>query len=553
MKYLNLFIAAMFLITNLQAAKENKVNSKIKHVTIFTSGAQIERSASFNINAGLSEIIFEGVSPYINNKSIQAKGLGNYIILDVQFRVKQPEPIPPHNEPLPPRIVRDIALLSDSISQLNFDLEDLTNKREFIMLEKKVLLGNKYMQGNVDTITELKFAMDYLRKQLSDINTTLMKIKREEFVLNKKRTKMQARLTKLQAYNSKVNPVKKPEGPKYQVVVSVQSKSAISGKMEITYMVNNAGWTPAYDIRANGVGQPIQLVYKANVYQNSGEEWKDAKLTLSTIMPNQNYTKPLLPVLYASYYIPNVYKSSRKLNRSYNSAPAEALSDSDIYAEEFKSAESAAAYTQANYTMTNVEYNIDLPYTIPSDGQYHMVAIQDNELNAEYFHYLVPKLDKQAFLVAKITEWGSLDLLPGAANIYFEGTYVGETSLNTNIMADTLELALGKDRGVFAERKKKDEKVQNQKLGKDAAKTITYSIKIKSNKLTSINLIVEDQMPISQNEEITIRPLDIGKAKFAETTGMLTWHMKLTPKSTKTLEFSYVIGYDKNKQLANVY
>jgi uncharacterized protein (TIGR02231 family) len=454
MKYLNLLIAAMFLMTNLQAANEKKVDSRIKHVTIFSSGAQIERSASFNINAGLSEIIFEGVSPYINTKSIQAKGLGDYIILDVQFRVKQPEPIPPHNEALPPRIVRDIALLSDSISQLNFDIEDLTNKREFIMLEKKVLLGNKYMQGNVDTITELKFAMDYLRKQLSDINTALMKIKREEFVLNKRRTKMQARLTKLQAYNSKVNPVKKPEGPKYQIVVSVQSKTAVSGKMEISYMVNNAGWTPSYDIRANGVGQPIRLVYKANVYQNSGEEWKDAKLTLSTIMPNQNYTKPFLPVMYANYYIPTVYNNRKQLKRSYSAAPAEAISDEILYKEDFESAKMAAAYTQANYTMTNVEYNIDLPYTIPSDGQYHMVAIQDNELDAEYLHYLVPKLDKQAFLVAKITEWGSLDLLPGAANIYFEGTYVGETNLNTNIMADTLELALGKDRGVLAERNK---------------------------------------------------------------------------------------------------
>jgi uncharacterized protein (TIGR02231 family) len=552
MKYLNLLIAAMFLMTNLQAANEKKVDSRIKHVTIFTSGAQIERSASFNINAGLSEIIFEGVSPYISTKSIQAKGLGNYIILDVQFRVKQPEPVAPHNQPLPPRIVKDIALLSDSISQLNFDIEDLTNKREFIMLEKKVLLGNKYMQGNVDTITELKFAMDYLRKQLSDINTALMKIKREEFVLNKRRTKMQARLTKLQAYNSKVNPVKKPEGPKYQIVVSVQSKTAVSGKMEISYMVNNAGWTPTYDIRANGVGQPIQLVYKANVYQNSGEEWKDAKLTLSTIMPNQNYTKPFLPVMYANYYIPTVYNNRKQLKRSYSAAPAEAISDEILYKEDFESAKMAAAYTQANYTMTNVEYNIDLPYTIPSDGQYHMVAIQDNELDAEYFHYLVPKLDKQAFLVAKITEWGSLDLLPGAANIYFEGTYVGETNLNTNIMSDTLELALGKDRGVLAERNTTDEKVQNQKLGKDAIKTISYSIKIKSNKLSGINLIVEDQVPISQNEDITIRPLDISKAKFAETTGMLTWKMKLSAKTTKTLEFSYVIGYDKNKQLANV-
>jgi len=553
MKSFNLLITALFMITNLYAAKEKKVNSKIDHVTVFTSGAQIERSGTFKLSAGLSEIIFEGVSPYINTKSLQARGFGKFIILDVQFRVKQPEPIPPNAEPLPPQIVRDIALLSDSISQIGFDIEDLTNKREFITLEKKVLLGNKYMQGNVDTITELEFAMDYLRKQLADINTTLMKIKREEFSLNKKRTRMQNRLSKLQSYNSRINPVKKPEGPKYQVVVSVQSKEAVSGKMEISYMVSNAGWSPAYDIRSEGVNQPIQLVYKANVYQNSGENWENAKLTLSTIMPSQNYTKPYLSILYANYFTPYNYGYAKQDKRLFNQ-PASKMNDATAdYEEVLSPALSAASFTQANHTMTNIEYDIDLPYTIPSDGQAHMVGIQDKKLETDYFHYLVPKLDRQAFLIAKITDWGSLYLLPGAANIYFEGTFVGETNLNTNSMADTLELALGKDRGVIAERKKEHEKIEKNKLGKDAMKTIAYSIKIKNNKVSDINLIVEDQVPVSQNEEIKIKPFEFGSAKYASSTGMLTLNIKMKANAKKELTFSYDIVYDKNKQLSSIY
>lgn len=553
MKSLNLFITAFFLITNLYAAKEKKVTSKIDHVTVFTSGAQIERSANFTTGVGLTKIIFEGVSPHINTKSLQARGFGKYIILDVQFRVKQPEPVPPSNEPLPPKIVGDIALLSDSISQLDFDIEELANKREFITLEKKVLLGNKYMQGDVDTITELEFAMNYLRKQLSDINNTLMKVKRREFVLNKKRARMQKRLNRLQLYNSIVNPVKQPEGPKYQVVVSIQSKAAVKGKMEISYMVGNAGWTPAYDIRANGIGQPIQLVYKANVHQNSGEDWKEVKLTLSTIAPDQNYAKPYLPVLYANYYTPSNYYDRKQYKRSSNKSSAEIAIGSDFNDGLYTNAQTVDEFTQANYTMTNIEYNIDLAYSIPSDGQAHMVAIQDNKLDANFFHYLVPRLDKQAFLIARIPDWGSLNLLPGAANIYFEGTYVGETSIHANTMTDTLELALGKDRGVIAERKKEDEKVEKEKLGKKAVKTIIYSIQIKNNRPAGINLIVEDQLPVSQNEEIVIKPVDTGKAKYAETTGMLTWKTKLPAKTTKMIDFSYVIGYDKDKQLSNVY
>ncbi len=553
MKSLNLLITVLFMITNMYAANEKKVNSKIDHVTVFSSGAQIARSTNFSVGTGLTQIIFEGISPHINTKSLQARGFGKFIILDVQFRVKQPEPVPPSDEPLPPKIVKHIALLSDSISHVNFEMEDLLNKKEFLSLEKKVFLGNKYMQGKVDTITELEFAMNYLRKQLADINNALMKIKRAEFVLNKKRTGMQRRLNKLQAYNSRVNAVKQPEGPKYQVAVTIQSKSAISGKMEISYMVSNAGWSPAYDIRANGVGQPIQLVYKANVHQKTGEDWKDARLTLSTIKPNQNYTKPILPVLYTNYYNAYKYDNHRHGKRSSNKAAAAMAMENNAYPDVYDPAQTAAAYTQSDYTMTNIEYNINLAYSIPSDGQSHMVAIQDSKLDAEFYHYLVPRLDKQAFLVAKITDWSSGYLLPGAANIYFEGTYVGETDLNTNTMADTLELALGKDRGVIAARKNKDEKLEKGVLGKNAIKTITYSIKIKSNKPADINLIVEDQIPVSQNEEIRIKPVDVGKAKYAESTGMLTWHTTMKAQTTMELEFSYGISYDKNKQLSNVY
>ncbi len=558
MKTIQFLIACLLISSITLANKEKTLKSKIKNVTVFLSTAQVQRTASLTIEAGLTELIFDGVSPYINTESIQAKGNGNFIILDVQYRIKQPEPIPPSNIVIPQKILQDIRLLSDSLSFINFDIDDLNNKKEVLELEKRVLLQNKFMQGNVDTIPELKQAMEYLRVQLNDINKELNVLKRENFKLTKISTRMSKRLTELNAYNKHVNPVK-PQKPKHQVVVTVSSEVSTGGNMTINYIVTNAGWTPEYDIRVNGTNKPVTLVYKANVYQNTGEDWKNVKLKLSTIIPNASNVKPLLPVLYLNYYNPYAYnsrddKARRGIALSAKS-DAPACADLSYSEQEYSPALTSADYTQIQQTMTNVEYDIKLPYSINSDGKYHKVAVKNYKLKAEYYHYLVPRVDKQAYLIAKVTDYSTLDLLPAEASIYFEGTYVGKTNINTSMMQDTMELALGTDRGIVVERKKSkdEEEMKYELIGNNVVKKITYNIKIKNNKLSATHIIIEDQIPVSQNEDIKIKTIKTADANYNELNGMLKWKIDLSSKATKNLKFSYNIEYNRNKQLANIF
>lgn len=548
-----LFIAIIFPFI-LNAENEKLVNSKVKNVTVFLNAAQVSRTGNFTIEQGITDLIFEGVSPYLNTKSIQVKGLGKYTIIDVQYRIKYPEPKLPETTVIPAKIIRDIKLLEDSISILNFDLEDVRTRTSNLKMEQNILLQNKLIQGNTDTIPELKLAMEYLRKQLVDINSELSKLKRQEFSLSKIYYAKQDRLTELKSYNSKVNPVK-TELPKYQIVVTVSADYVTEGNMNVEYLVNNAGWTPEYDIRADGIDKPITLVYKANVFQNSGENWENVKLRLSTVSPNENKSKPNLSVQYLNFIQYQIAEcaSSRQPMASYERLEKSVnnIKEDMAYAD-MPSAGYSYQYTQQQQTMTNIEYDIKLDYSIPSDGQYHKVAIQNQELKTEYFHYLVPRLDKQAFLIAKITDWGKYDLLSANANIYFEGTYVGETQINTSIMKDTMELSLGKDRSIFAERIKNIENVRNVLIGVNQIKTIEYNIKIKNNKTSICNLIIEDQMPVSQLKEIIVTPLETSKSEFNKTTGMMIWRTKINVGETKNFKFSFEIESDKNKTLANL-
>lgn len=543
------FLIAVTLSVTTFATNETVLKSAVKKVTVFLNSAQVYRSAEFSANTGITELIFEGVSPYIDTRTIQVSGKGEYTILDVQYRVKQPEIKDPQVYEIPAKIIKDIELLNDSLTLLDFDLENIANKRDVLNTERKILLANPFMQGNADTIPELILSMDYLRKQLNDINTSLNTLKKQEFVLLKQKTRMETRLSELSNYNAHVNPVV-IELPKHQVVVTIQSDLAVAGTISISYMVSNAGWTPAYDIRATAVGQPVKLIQKANVFQNTGEDWKNAKLKLSTITPNPKMIKPILPVFYIGYY--NPYTAYQQTDDKRKYSENERTVTCGTATTEF--ATDANALTSANYatplqTMTSVEYDIDLAYTIPSDGKTHIVAIGENELKAEFVHYLVPRLDKQAYLIAKITDFGGLDLLPAPASIYFEGTFVGETQINTSILSDTMEISLGVDRGLIVERKKAPDQEKNALIGSNVVKTVKYDLIIKSNKLINTTLIIEDQLPLSQDASIIIEKVDIGGANHDETNGMLTWRMKLSPKQTKTVTYTYTIEYDKNKSL----
>jgi uncharacterized protein (TIGR02231 family) len=547
------FTFVFFLTVAVFAGNENVVKSTISNVTVFPSSAQITRTANFTAGSGVSEIIFENVSSYVNTLSIQAKGKGNFTILDVQFRFKQPEIILSNQSyEIPTKILREISLLEDSIVFTNFDLNVLTDQISSLNYEKDILMNNPLVKGfGGDTITELKATMDYFRLKITDINSQLQKLSRQEYQTRRMLERMEVRLNELRAYNIQENPVVVPKSPIPQIVVTITSDLATSGSLEINYMVNSAGWTPTYDLRTTGIDQPVQLVYKANVWQSTGEDWNNAKLKLSTITPSANNVKPILPIYYLGYN--NYYRTETISmdNKKERSAAPSSVAYGGIAneSEDMIDADYSYNYTSVVQTMTNVEFEIKLNYTVPSDGQAHMIPIQSENIPTEYVYYIVPKLESQAFLIAKLTDWEKLDLLPGMANIYFDGTFIGETSINPSTLMDTLELALGRDRSLQIERKLAKSETTSKLIGSICTKTFNYEITIKNTKAVKTSIVVQDHIPVSTDEEIKVVMLNDGKSKYSKETGLLQWNEKIEASSTKKYSYSYSVEYDQNKPI----
>lgn len=542
-------------------------DSKIQKVTVFLSGAQIQREGTFLLQPGTSEVIFSGVSPHVDANSLQARGIGDFTIMDVKFDVLYPQPEKIETDPqkIPADVLRKMRVLTDSIEGVNYQLEEIRTKKEVRTLERQMLLNNGTVKGVGkvnDSIQLLKSAMDYFHIKMTEINMDLVQLKKKEDVYTKQLNKMETRLGELQNWSDKnqlkAEPVK---GPIYRIIVNVNADKPVKGKLEVAYLVNQAGWVPQYDIRAKDVNSPVELNYKAQVYQNSGEDWERVPLTLSSNNPYSRQQKPeLIPWYINAYAINEPYY--RQQERSYvdqmndvmkdraAAAAPSSMQEMQYKLEAEKPASLAQDFTVKTQNMINAEFEIKLPYSIKSNNQPHLVSVTKEDLKAQYFLALVPKLDKNAFLVANITNWDDLDLLPARANIYYDGTYVGQSYIDPSAMEDTLKLALGRDNNITAIRKKLKDKVKEKIIGDNKINEIAYEVNVRNAHAYPVDIIVEDQIPVSNLNDVKVEMIDKGRADLNTFNGFLKWKMKVKGATSEKISFAYSIKYDKNKQLS---
>ncbi|MBS1681399.1 MAG: mucoidy inhibitor MuiA family protein [Bacteroidetes bacterium] len=532
MKPISLFVLCLFAIPTL-AQTTQAVNSKIKNVTVFLNRAQVTRHAKAQLPAGKIDLIVGGLTSLLDPQSIQVAGKGNFIILGTSH---QQNYLSEFNMP------KSLKSLRDSLEDLQQQVQLEQSKKEILNKEEQMLASNQKIGGTNQNVTvaELKAMTDFYRSRLSDLVSSRMK-------QDEKIKKLNTRISKIQQQINTQNELYQRNTS--EIVISVSAESATSADLEINYVVNNAGWTPQYDIRAINTKSPIQLSYKANVFQSTGEEWKNVKLKLSTANPNQSGLKPELAAWYLDFYQP-VYKAlqGRVAGVQIQNAPAAMeLRKSDMVFKE--NAREISEYVTTVQTSVNTEFDIALPYTVSSANKPTVVDIRNYELKAEYNYSSAPKLDNDAFLLAKATGWEELNLLPGEANIFFEGTFTGKSFIDPNTVKDTLSLSLGCDKRIVVKREKLKELTSRKFIGTNQKENYAWEISVRNTKNEAVKITIEDQIPVSQNTQIEVSVVDVAGANYNKDTGKLIWDLNVQPNETKKVVFKYEVKYPKDKQV----
>lgn len=552
MTKLFLFTFICFSVTSIFSndLNEVKIKSKINKLTIFLTGAEANRTTTVKLKKGRNKLIYTGISSVIDQKSIQFNADQPYELVSVSSEMDFFAPLKQNIK---------IKELRDSLLILESKIKSFKDERNAYQSEKQLLEHNRSIKGEQASLSveELQSITNFYRKRMMEINKKTTYYNDEINTINQLIPNYKLQIQELNNQSS---------AHSNQIIVILDLVEAVSLKTDLKYIVSNCGWQANYDLLATELTNKITLKYKAKVYNNTGNNWNDVNIVLSSANPDKTASAPTLK----PWVISNTsnFKSSKKKkstylvpqNRAYkqyyNNSNAPAMNQ-QIDALNFETSniqfnqkkQNAVKFQTIQVPQISAEFSISKKYTIPSNSKPYLVEIIKHELNANFSHRAVPKLDKDAFLLASIVGWEKLNLIPGPANVYFSDTYVGQSYLETQSVEDTLNLSFGRDNKISIERKNSEEMSEKTVLGNNKKDTYTYEITLKNNQAVTSKINLYDQIPISQNSDITISVNEISGAKYNESTGELKWNINLKPNEIKKVKLSFSVKYPKDKKI----
>jgi len=515
------------------AQSDRPVDSEIKDITVFLARAQVNRFVKTRLEPGRTNLVVTGLASQLDPNSIQVAGRGNFTILGTTFRQNFLQDV---NMP------KSLRVLKDSLEYYRRQLTIEESQKEILTKEESMLTANQRIGGGNSnlTVAELKAMADFFRSRLGEIVVARLK---QDVAIRKLNEKIQRVQSQINTQNELYS---RNSG---EIVINIAADNVASAELDVSYVVSRAGWQPVYDLRATNTKSPVQLSYKANVFQSTGEEWKNVKLTLSTANPNLGGLKPELAAQVLDFYQVAPYRQDY---RKMKAAPAAMERDAAGPQEALMEAKTLDEMVSTVESSVNTSFVIGIPYTITSSNQPTLVDIGKHELKASYQYAVAPKLEADAFLLAKASGWEEYNLLPGEASVFFEGTYVGKTFIDPRSILDTLSISLGRDKRIVVKREKVKDLTSRKIIGGSIRESRSFEISIRNTRMEPISIVVEDQVPISRNSQIEVQVIDVGGASWNKDTGKLNWVLTLQPSDSKKVKFTYEVKYPKDKPVAGL-
>lgn len=602
----------LFAIIVLQAHAEekNKATAELRTVTVYTSGAEMNHTAIANIKNGSSELTIENISNDIDINSIQIKAPASITILGVEFSnnylmpaeksaniilledslkkiqqdynklnivinnttellevLKANQNIKGEQAGLS---VAELAKLMDYYESKSLELRnkilqladkenmyaDLMNrlKNQIDEEQKKntATKGRLILQLNAAMASKAEFNISYIArnaywKPFYDIKAEKMDMPLKMVYKAKivQTTGLDWKQVKLSLSTSL--PTQWGNAPVLQswFLGYIDPIAAMNNNLKIRGLASNQA-QPFASLQGRAAGVALDEVVVTGYYSTQHD---------STI-PDYKYTatKPIYVVngaVMSESSFQQINPNAIKKMETFKSKAATAMYGSSAQggAIVVTLKEGLEDYISVSSNTLNLSYDLDTPYDILSNGKEQTAILKTTDVPVFYKHYSVPKLDKDAYLLAEVPSWEKLNLLPGEANIIFEGTYVGKSFIDPNSTQDTLNLTLGRDKRVVIKREKLADFSSVKFLGNNKLQKFTYQITVKNNKTETVHVLLKDQFPLTTNKDIETELLETNDAGINNDIGVLNWPITLAPGEQKIIRYSYSIKYPKDKVL----
>jgi uncharacterized protein (TIGR02231 family) len=497
MKPATLFTVLILLLNLTVQATEVKLDSKVNEVTVYHSGALVNRSATLKLPAGVTELVLENVSSKLLLSTIKINN-------------------------------KEITILNKSIVKklTKEELNQLLDRKD-VLHNQLALLELKYKEpAFVKDVPELEKMLAYYSSKIMEIKSDIRDVE--------KRLEESKKLEQIQLDNDNAAILK--------ILVSLEKE--LDGSLGIQYLVGGIGWSPGYEIVVNELAEnKIEVKYLARVMSQTGENWTDVKVKLSSSFPLDSPTE--LPKPDEPWTL-----SGKRQSYAYNPDNNE-LQQQQSVKSKGQQTEDIAQLQGVVYEEINIPSYLKLRtlkglYSIKSNSTVFSFPILSVDLPATFYYYAFPAADPEAYLVAQVTGWDTIGFVDGIANVTFKNNEIGKSSIRFSEFTDTLLLPVGKDNSVFVSRKE----IANQTFTKESNASkkvkdkIAFEYELRNNTPSPVELRLLDQVPISQTKSTEVDIEKLSGGNFNEELGEVTWQLTLEPGKTIKKELVFEIDSD---------
>jgi uncharacterized protein (TIGR02231 family) len=530
--------------------------SQITQITVFSDRAQVTRRASLELEAGEHTLVFDQLPDTIDQNSVQVSGEGAATLANVKFQKIYYQAI---SDSARQTFYAEKLRLEDELKLASQKNKRLEQEKEFIEnIAKKITApAEETSSAELEPEKWLKM-LDFYHEKLEKLDAQIWEVEAQSRHLHEQLQPINYQLQQAGGKDSKV---------KNQVALLVQMPQAGSLVLHLSYIVSQARWFPIYDLRVSTETKQMNLTYNAIIQQNTGEDWQNGQLKLSTAQPVISGHQPeLKPWRIGVYEVPkDTYRSNMPSSKSMmTNMMAQGFAGGlpmDVEWEEAEKGQDMLKLTSIVETKTtSVFFKIAGTHTIKSDFSDHKVTILMEDFAAHFRYSTVPKLAPYAYLKAKVINNTEFPLLAGESNVFLDNNFVATSKLATVAPTEEFWTFLGIDEGMKVEHKflKKYEKKEGGIFTKKTKVWIyEYQIKLKNFKKTTEEIVVWDQLPISSNELVKVQLIepsykeDNDKLKKNEWE-FLEWFFNLKSGEEMLVPFKFSVEYPHDAHLSGM-
>ncbi len=526
------------------------IPSEISRVTVYPNQAEIERQAEIELKAGSHELVFAHLTDKLNPQSVQVLASDNLWLFDIRTELQQ----------LADKGHPKLKVFQEEEERLQQVLKNQQSRQARLQQQKNFVIG---LGNRVTTATEQSHEaewspenwqklLQFYGSQLDRLDTDLLGLEKELIDTQKK----------LDQVRRQIQDLGRVQAREYNVRLRVEIEKDSTIQLGLKYLVNNASWKPLYDLRVDSGEERLTCVYKAQVRQNTGEDWNGVKLLLSTSQPSISGNPPELRPQFVRPHVPPKLTLDRGFGGEApamvrSAAPKKMAKRPMAMAEEADMAPPAAKRKESvvESGMLSTSFGLEGDFDVPTDKQGHEVHIRSLELPTKFFYLCIPRLQDKVYLQTELTNKSDYPLLPGKASVFLDGQYVNQTAIPMVAQGETYRQGLGIDNRIKIEHKllQKHRKSQGLMSKRDRI-LFRYQTELHNHKNVPVIVELKERFPISQDERIKVEMIEPSiksgddNLKLDEQ-NLLEWKVALAADEEKKLILEYAISFPEGMKV----